>query len=80
VLSPSTVSGLGLDWSVSGGSASSPAVVDGVVYVGDANGAVHALNAATGAEMWSYNTGDIVDSSPAVVNGVVYIPSEIGKV
>jgi len=53
VLSPSNVSGLGLDWwRVASGSPvdfrSSPAVVNGVVYVGYMNGKVHALNAVTG--------------------------------
>ena len=80
VLSPSNVSGLGLDWwRVATGSPvdfrSSPAVVNGVVYVGYMNGKVHALNAATGAGKWSYNTGGMVESSPAVANGVVYLGS-----
>ena len=33
------------------------------------------MNAATGAELWKYNTDGQVASSPAVVNGVVYIGS-----
>ena len=37
---------------------------------------VHALDAKTGAKLWSYDTGaDRVFSSPAVVNGVVYVGS-----
>ena len=35
---------------------SSPAVANGVVYVGSDDGNVYALNAATGAELWSYTT------------------------
>jgi hypothetical protein len=77
VLSPSNVSGLGLDWwRVASGSTSgfrsSPAVVNGVVYAGYMNGTVNALNAATGTGKWSYNTGSMVESSPAVANGIVY--------
>jgi uncharacterized repeat protein (TIGR01451 family) len=53
---------------------SSPAVVNGVVYFG-AGSDVFALNASTGAKLWSYPTGGGVDSSPAVVNGVVYVGS-----
>ena len=34
---------------------------------------LYALNASTGAKLWSYTTGSNVVSSPAVVNGVVYI-------
>jgi outer membrane protein assembly factor BamB len=50
---------------------SSPAVVNGVVYVGTSDDTVYALNAATGAFVWSYQTNGPVESSPAVVNGVV---------
>jgi outer membrane protein assembly factor BamB len=84
VLSPSNVSGLGLDWwRVASGSPvdffSAPAVVNGVAYLGYGNGRVHALNAATGAEKWTYKTGGIVESSPAVANGVVYAGSGDGN-
>ena len=59
---------------------SSPAVVGGVIFVGSLDGKVYALNAATGALIWSYTTGDWVASSPAVVGGVVYVGSGDGKV
>ena len=51
VLSPSNVSNLKLDWSFSTGNYinSSPAVVNGVVYVGSGDGSVYAFNATTGA-------------------------------
>jgi eukaryotic-like serine/threonine-protein kinase len=56
---------------------SSPAVTNGVVYVGSDDGNVYALNASTGAKLWSYTTGNAIsNSSPAVANGVVYIGSE----
>jgi outer membrane protein assembly factor BamB len=56
---------------------SSPAVVNGVVYYGSDNGTFYALNASTGALLWSYTTpqGNSVISSPAVMNGVVYFSS-----
>ena len=53
---------------------SSPAVVDGVAYVGAADG-LYALDANTGALLWKCTTGDVVHSSPAVVGGVVYFGS-----
>jgi uncharacterized repeat protein (TIGR01451 family) len=62
---------------------SSPAVANGVVYVGStaiidhsAYGELYALNATTGAELWTYTTpaGSGL-GSPAVANGVVYIAS-----
>ena len=54
---------------------SSPAVANGVVYVGSYDNNVCALNASTGAKLWSYAAGSYVESSPAVANGVVYVGS-----
>jgi outer membrane protein assembly factor BamB len=54
---------------------SSPAVVDGVVYIGAEDNNVYALNAKNGKTIWSFLTGDSVYSSPVVVDGVVYIGS-----
>src|SRR5208283_1879312 len=59
---------------------SSPAVINGVVYVGSDDHYIYALNAATGTYIWSYKTGGSVDSSPAVANGIVYVGSEDNKV
>lgn len=60
---------------------SSPAVADGVVYIGSNSGRrVYALNAATGSQVWSARTGDTVLSSPVVANGVVYVGSYDGNV
>ncbi len=77
VLSPSTVSGLTEIWSfpTAEGIFSSPAVVNGVVYVGSYDDNLYALDASTGEKLWSFNTGDWVYASPAVVNGVVYVGS-----
>ena len=55
---------------------SSPAVTNGVVYVGSDDFNVYALNASTGNRLWTYTTSDRVVSSPAVANGVVYIGSD----
>jgi outer membrane protein assembly factor BamB len=59
---------------------SSPAVVDGVVYVGSTEGCLYALNASTGSKIWNYTTKDVgngipIQSSPAVIGGVVYYGS-----
>ena len=58
------------------GVGSSPAVANGVVYVGSYDDNVYALNAATGAKLWSFTTGSAVAYSAAVANGVVYVGSE----
>ncbi|QPV61847.1 PQQ-binding-like beta-propeller repeat protein [Halosimplex litoreum] len=60
---------------------SSPAVVDGTVYVGSNDGHLYALDAASGEQEWAYGTGSDPDSreevmsSPAVVDGTVYVGS-----
>jgi serine/threonine-protein kinase len=59
---------------------SSPAVVNGTVYVGSDYGAVYALDAATGRLRWSFVTGGGVVSSPVVAGGTVYVGSEDDKV
>jgi eukaryotic-like serine/threonine-protein kinase len=50
-----------------------------VVYVGSGDTNVYALNARTGARLWSYATGSQVISSPVVANGMVYVGSGDGK-
>ena len=55
---------------------SSPAVSNGVVYVGSYDKNLYAIDAMTGAEKWRFKTGNYVGSSPAVSNGVVYVGSD----
>lgn len=54
---------------------SSPAVANGIVYVGSDDKNLYAFDAVTGLEKWRFATGSGVSSSPAVVRGVVYIGS-----
>lgn len=69
---------------------SSPAVANGVVYVGSSSNKLHAFDAAgsancsgsptTCAPLWSSAaTGGIVFSSPAVANAMVHVGSVGGK-
>ena len=51
---------------------SSPAVVDGVVYVGSYDDNVYALDAFKGGFIWNYTTGGDVSSSPAVLADGVF--------
>jgi len=64
-------------WNYTTGSAiySSPAVVDGKVYIGSQDGNLYCLEALTGELVWNYTTGGYVDSSPAIINGRVYVGS-----
>jgi hypothetical protein len=59
-----------------GGVNSSPAVVDGRVYVGSEDNNVYCLDAFNGDALWNYTTGDTVGSSSAVADGKVYVGSD----
>jgi len=79
VLNPKNVVNLDVKWSYDTGNVvyySSPAVVNGVVYVGSYY--LYALNAHTGAKLWNYDASTST-ASPAVANGVVYTNSTDGS-
>jgi outer membrane protein assembly factor BamB len=59
---------------------SSPAVVNGVLYVGSADHQLYALDANTGAKKWEYKTGSGISSSPAVSGNTVYFSSYDGGI
>ena len=59
---------------------SSPAVVDGTVYVGSRDGHLYALSAQDGSERWKLRTEGRVVSSPAVAGGVAVVGSADGSV
>lgn len=52
---------------------SSPAVVDGKVYVGSTNKCIYCFDHNGGAPLWTKQFDDTIFSSPAVVNGKVYV-------
>jgi eukaryotic-like serine/threonine-protein kinase len=51
---------------------SSPAVADGVAYVGSTNGNFYAVDLASGTQMWKFETKSRITSSPALAAGLVY--------
>jgi PQQ-like domain len=55
-------------------------VANGVVYGGtvDRVGTMYALDASTGATLWTFASGGSVDSGPAIVEGTVYWGSGYG--
>src|SRR5207248_4353462 len=57
----------------------SAAVTDKLVLAGSRDKRIHALERATGKEVWTYPTGGKVDSSPVVVGDRVYAGSIDGK-
>jgi outer membrane protein assembly factor BamB len=56
---------------------SSPAVANGVVYTASEDAKLYALNANSGAILWTGTMGgDVVFSGATVANGVVYVGNE----
>ncbi len=58
---------------------SSPAVTDGLVFVGSMDKNLYAVDRATGALRWKFATGSGVNSSPAVEDGTVFFGSYAGR-
>jgi outer membrane protein assembly factor BamB len=75
VLNVGNVGSMQLLWSADIGDdyASSPAVANGVVYVGSRDGYLHAFHASNGHLIWRSVVPYGADSSPAVANGMVYV-------
>jgi outer membrane protein assembly factor BamB len=80
ILSAANVGNLTAKWrtNIGGGCFASASVVSGKLYTADtgsANGKLHALDSATGQQLWTFPPdalpGDFAFASPAVANGVV---------
>lgn len=59
---------------------SSPAVLDGMLYVGSLDGKLYALDSETGSKAWSFTAAGPIHSSPAVDGNQVYFLDESGTV
>lgn len=57
----------------------SPVVLDGIVYVADVSGTLHALALDTGKEVWSYDAGAAIRTTPAVADGAAYLTTDAGE-
>ena len=62
------------------GSESYPVTANGVVYIGARNGQLHAFDATSRSETWTYQLGGSVDAAPAISDGVLYAASRDGNV
>jgi eukaryotic-like serine/threonine-protein kinase len=67
----------GIKWKfhTSGRVISSPAIANGVAYIGSTDGNLYSIDAASGTLKWKFATQSWVASSPAVQSGVVYFES-----
>lgn len=54
---------------------SSPAISNGLVYVGSLDGYIYAINSNKGELKWKFQTDNDISSSPAISNNLVYIGS-----
>ncbi|HZY37780.1 MAG TPA: PQQ-binding-like beta-propeller repeat protein [Mucilaginibacter sp.] len=78
VYPPSKYNTLGiLDWKFrsNGKIFSSPAVWNGMVYIGSEDHYLYAIDSKSGKSVWKFKTGGAVDSSPAVYENVIYFGS-----
>jgi polyvinyl alcohol dehydrogenase (cytochrome) len=79
-LSASNVSKLHELWVYKGaGTTSTPAVVDGIVYLPSWDGTVHALRADDGSMVWMAKLPHLIDSSPCVTDSTVYVGDDYGS-
>jgi len=61
---------------------SSPAVANGMVYIGSEDHRLYAFDVTCRqgcSPLWSFQTGDYIYTSPVVANGIVYIGSHNGN-
>lgn len=58
---------------------SSAAAFEKVIIFGAEDGNVYGLDANTGSELWSYDTGSPIFASPAISKGVVFIGNMAGQ-
>jgi outer membrane protein assembly factor BamB len=67
-------------WAFKTGSAivTSPAIADGVVYIGSLDGHLHVVAQETGKEKWKFKSRMPIASSPAVAGGTLYFVSSTG--
>ena len=67
---PKTLKGVKWQFKTGGTIVSSPAVVNGVVYIGSSDGALYAVDQKSGQQKWKTGTRGPVASSPAVAEGI----------
>ena len=62
-----------------GRSLSTVSIADGLLYVADAGGAIHCLDAETGKAKWVMETGTLTCGSTLVADGKVYVGTDKGE-
>ena len=57
---------------------SSPALSNGVIYIGSGDNSLYAIDSSSGKQLWKFTTGGEVHSSPAVSDDTVFFNSNDG--
>lgn len=76
VVGPAAQSSVATNWTYQSGGSASVVSANGVLFVASGEGILSAVNATTGAALWSVELGERTESSPALVNGAVIIGSD----
>ena len=76
---PKTFTGVKWTFKTGGPIVASPAVAEGVVYIGSMDGYLYAVDQSTGKEKWKFKSSMPIASSPAVAGGLLYFVSSAGS-
>jgi outer membrane protein assembly factor BamB len=75
---PKQLKGVKWAFKTTGPITASPAIADGVVFIGSLDNHLYALSQQTGQQKWNFKTEGPIASSAAVANGLVYFSSNDG--
>lgn len=76
---PTTAPSVKWTFKTAGPIVTTPAIADGVVYIGSMSGHLHAIDQQTGREKWNFKSRMPIASSAAVADGTVYFVSSTGS-
>jgi len=72
---PKMLKGIKWQFKTQGAIVSSPAIANGIVYIGSSDGALYAVDQTSGQQKWKAQTRGPIASSPAVADGLVFFLS-----
>ena len=75
---PKQLSGVKWTFKAGGPIVTSPAIADGVLYIGSMSGHLYAIDQQTGKEKWNFKSRMPIASSPAVAGATLYFVSSAG--
>ena len=75
---PASFNGMRWTFKAAGPIVASPVIADGVVYIGDYGGLLHAIDQASVVEKWHFKSRMPIASTAAVADGMVYFVSSGG--